>query len=82
MAYRLVRPYLEWLVIDLSKDYPSTYSALPAYALSCLKTNEPELFNWALKKAYLEFYDIKHEDFKPEYKKLTIDELSKVSTPV
>lgn len=69
VAYRLVRPYLEWLVNDLTKDYSLTYSALPNYALSRMKTNNPVLFEWALKKAYLEFYEIKHEDFKPDYKK-------------
>ena len=75
-ACDLLSGYMQWLIKHHAEDFPPPYSTLHTHALLHLKSNNTALFDWALKKAFLEFYDIEHEDFEPEYKKSTKDKLS------
>jgi hypothetical protein len=62
-AYRLVMDFLIWMKGDQAEAFSS-----PA-TLIRLKNKEPELWDWAAEVVLLDVKDIKHRDFKPNYKK-------------
>jgi len=60
---------MQWLIKHRAEDFPPPYSTLHSHALLHLKSNELVLFNWATEKAFLKYYDIEHDNFKPDYNK-------------
>lgn len=62
-AYRLVMDLVTWMKGDQTEPFPSTRTLLR------LKKVEPELWDWAAEVVLLDVKDIKHRDFKPNYKK-------------
>jgi hypothetical protein len=62
-AYRLLGDFLIWMKGDQAEAFSS-----PA-TLIRLKNKEPELYEWAKTITILDDRDIKHRDFKPNYKK-------------
>ena len=62
-AYHLLSDFLIWMKGDQAEAF-----SLPG-TLIRLKNKEPELYEWAKTITILDDRDIKHRDFKPNYKK-------------
>lgn len=73
-AYRLVSEFIQGFKGVVAKD-----PAILSFMIYLIK-EETALVKWAFEKVRLDSSGEEYEDFKPDYKKSTIDELSKANS--
>ena len=72
-AYSYVNNLIQWVDGDQTTEAPSLD------VVQRLRDEEPVLYGWAFRKAYMDSRGEEYEDFKPNYEKITKDELSKAN---